>query len=618
MFKKLGKIFKGKAKAAEVIAEEDDSAEIVHIDAVQATQAGGDPVAKCGYVWKRGGMNPEYKKRWFVMTDYGRVLYFLTHTCTKPLGQFVLEGCLVEIASDEEFEFKLNMVDRTWFLKVTSEEVMVEWINTMNHVMAKETDTKLPTASHRGVSQIETSFIMPPEIMHSRPAADFSELKVCCITWNLSEHLPQLDDIKFMKEYRDAQIIVIGCQECQPVVYSAKKNEVAPVDVWQAMTKSCLGKRFSAIAGKAMGAIHINVYVRDDLLGGISDVNIGHVACGLGNVMFNKGAVGISCVVRGHKLAFVCAHLAARIERVPERKADFIRIDATLPGVLGCIDTGETFPEGEVLGNYFDAVFMLGDFNYRIEGDGQMVKNLLTCYEAIRIQLDRSSTSTAPSMTMADKRISSMIRPDSRPTDTINGEELRGLQLKIQQSNKAVAKSSAFHEDEDEHEKDDEPSHVFVKVAGERGLSVGLAGLDNLRLAMLASSIGLEPPKLRAMPHAELSKKVLEVKEVTDCDHPQQILDVLLENDQLRNQMVEFQVFKGFREHPIRFKPSYKFDPGTETYDTSKKNRAPAWCDRVLFKNKAACNVDSLSYECVHGTFYSDHRAVVGNFRVIL
>ena len=53
-------------------------------------------------------------------------------------------------------------------------------------------------------------------------------------------------------------------------------------------------------------------------------------------------------------------------------------------------------------------------------------------------------------------------------------------------------------------------------------------------------------------------------------------------------------VFQHFREAPLLFAPSYKYDPGTLVYDTSSKARAPAWCDRVLF----ACASPGLQLQC--------------------
>ena len=37
---------------------------------------------------------------------------------------------------------------------------------------------------------------------------------------------------------------------------------------------------------------------------------------------------------------------------------------------------------------------------------------------------------------------------------------------------------------------------------------------------------------------------------------------------QLRRAQEEGLIFPGFNEAPITFKPTYKFDPGTDTYDT--------------------------------------------------
>ncbi|XP_061732276.1 phosphatidylinositol 4,5-bisphosphate 5-phosphatase A [Nerophis ophidion] len=61
-------------------------------------------------------------------------------------------------------------------------------------------------------------------------------------------------------------------------------------------------------------------------------------------------------------------------------------------------------------------------------------------------------------------------------------------------------------------------------------------------------------------------------------------LPLLWERDQLNMAKNTESILEGFLEGPLQFPPTYKFDVGTHTYDTSAKKRKPAWTDRVLWR----------------------------------
>lgn len=90
-------------------------------------------------------------------------------------------------------------------------------------------------------------------------------------------------------------------------------------------------------------------------------------------------------------------------------------------------------------------------------------------------------------------------------------------------------------------------------------------------------------------------------------------LSKLLDRDQLlvaRRRKPDFKL-RIFEEMPITFAPTYKYDVGTDNYDTSEKKRSPAWCDRLLFRGRGRIRqVDYRRYE----VRVSDHRPVVGKF----
>ncbi|KAG2196876.1 hypothetical protein INT46_006055 [Mucor plumbeus] len=91
-------------------------------------------------------------------------------------------------------------------------------------------------------------------------------------------------------------------------------------------------------------------------------------------------------------------------------------------------------------------------------------------------------------------------------------------------------------------------------------------------------------------------------------------LDVLLDYDQLSIERNAGRTFQMFDEGPISFAPTYKYDAGTNQYDTSEKRRAPSWTDRILWKkDRKGANKQSLelkSYKNCMEMMMSDHKPV--------
>ena len=90
-------------------------------------------------------------------------------------------------------------------------------------------------------------------------------------------------------------------------------------------------------------------------------------------------------------------------------------------------------------------------------------------------------------------------------------------------------------------------------------------------------------------------------------------LSKLLDRDQLlvsRRRNPAFRL-RSFQEQEIRFAPTYKYDVGTDQYDSSEKNRSPAWCDRLLYRG--AGRMKQIDYQR-HELRLSDHRPVSGTF----
>jgi len=65
----------------------------------------------------------------------------------------------------------------------------------------------------------------------------------------------------------------------------------------------------------------------------------------------------------------------------------------------------------------------------------------------------------------------------------------------------------------------------------------------------------------------------------------------------------------------LTFPPTYKFDKNSTKYDSSKKNRVPSWCDRILWK-KCPGKVKLQAMGSNQDILFSDHRPVFAQFEI--
>ncbi|XP_011874356.1 PREDICTED: uncharacterized protein LOC105565624 isoform X2 [Vollenhovia emeryi] len=122
---------------------------------------------------------------------------------------------------------------------------------------------------------------------------------------------------------------------------------------------------------------------------------------------------------------------------------------------------------------------------------------------------------------------------------------------------------------------------------------------------------------------------------ITNTCFPQES-PINMHKDQLKSILNEGAVLRGFEEAAIMFPPTYKYDPGTQNFDSSSKQRTPAYTDRILFKGKSHTRgyirrvshevsnshkdgvIECLVYDSVPGICTSDHKPVWGVFKTTL
>lgn len=91
----------------------------------------------------------------------------------------------------------------------------------------------------------------------------------------------------------------------------------------------------------------------------------------------------------------------------------------------------------------------------------------------------------------------------------------------------------------------------------------------------------------------------------------------LINSDQLSKELRSGHVFEGWKEGPITFPPTYKYEINSDRYvgenpKEGEKRRSPAWCDRILWSGKG---IKQHSYKRAEIKL-SDHRPVSSSFSI--
>ena len=191
-------------------------------------------------------------------------------------------------------------------------------------------------------------------------------LRVHVVTWNMNSRLPQ--------ESFPGGLLMAWKKEKnrERCVYAVGLQEGTQVGLWLDLVKLELGSAFVLVGEGNIGGIHLAIFVTNDILQDFDfDIATDIVSCGIGNIYWNKGAVGFLVRIQSLKLLFVNSHLAAQQDKVKERNQDYRRITSELfkeknsPGTVPSIE------------NLADVTFWCGDLNYRIEGNRKSVDYLL-------------------------------------------------------------------------------------------------------------------------------------------------------------------------------------------------------------------------------------------------
>lgn len=218
----------------------------------------------------------------------------------------------------------------------------------------------------------------------NKRSSEYSSTKVANIwvgTYNLNGRTDGVDqdlsDWLFPKVNGSElpEIVVVGFQEIVELNPQQIMNSDPTVKhAWEKALKRQLNARAKAVgseeyvllrSGQLVGAALL-IYVQNSVLKNIKNVEGNIKKTGMSGMAGNKGAVAIRMDYANTQICFVTAHLAAGFANYDERNKDY-----------QTISQGLRFQRNRGVEDH-DTVIWLGDFNYRIGKNNEIVRDLIS------------------------------------------------------------------------------------------------------------------------------------------------------------------------------------------------------------------------------------------------
>ncbi|KAF9170338.1 inositol polyphosphate 5-phosphatase [Mortierella sp. AD011] len=328
-------------------------------------------------------------------------------------------------------------------------------------------------------------------------------------------------------------IIVINTQECEREIREAV---LFPSKVaWEKQLQASIGPEYVMIKTETMAALHIAVFVWKPIESLVNAVDSSTVATGIAGIVGNKGAVAVSVYLGSTSFLFVNAHLTAHQANTQARNNDYKRII----NELQLNDTPKNSP-----GLWY------------FKGD---------------MKLRRHYNSPPPLVPQKSFKVGANGKANGeRPSGKSNSN---GNLARNPSKAKLVLESKA---PDQSHGGSDGHSNGQAQV----GTAVDIT--EQFDYTFWAGDLNYRVDLTRAQADDYLQKGDLET---------------LFAHDQLTAERKAGRVFEGFMEAPIRFKPTYKFDPITSISDNRLlKNR-----QKTLLRHKSLVNI-SDNFHMRHGS----------------